>query len=164
MYKRQAYNNQIKSLEKDLKEAYDKNDVEKVTKIMAEKKSLEQKSAKLDDNLIRMTPAELESVIDKVIDGVENEQTPNLENRLDRLEKLLINMNKEVTSSNEKQEKSVAVNQPIVDPNYSAVNDRLVQESNKLSQKIDEQNEHINTLKAQNQNVVAAAPLSLIHI
>jgi hypothetical protein len=159
---REAYDNQIKSLEKELKMAYDKNDVEKVTKIMAEKKSLEQKSAQSDDNLIRMTPAELESMIDKVIDGVENEQTPNLENRLDRLEKLLINMNKEVTSTNMKEERSSNVNQPIIDPNYSAVNDRLIQEINKLSQKIDQQNEQINTLKIQNQTVLTTQPVVAI--
>jgi hypothetical protein len=123
---REAYNNQIKTLEKELKIAYEKNDVEKVNKIMAEKKYLELKSVQSDDKLIRMTPSELENVINKVIDGVENEQTPNLENRLDRLEKLLINMNKEVTSSNMKVEKSLTVNQTTIDPNYSAVNDRLI--------------------------------------
>lgn len=155
---REAYNNQIKSLEQELKIAYEKNDVEKVTKIMAEKKSLEEKSLHVDDNLIRMTPAELESMINKVVDGVENEQTPNLENRLDRLEKLLINMNNEVTSSNVKKERSAAANQPLADPNYSAVNDRLIQEINKLNQKIDQQNENINTLKIQNQTVIAAPP------
>jgi len=153
---RTAYDEQIKSLEKELKTAYENNDVEKVTQIMSEKKSLEQKSMQKKDSLIRITPAELESLIDKVLDGVENEQTPNLENRLDRLEKLLINMNKEVTSSNEKDEQRVIVTQPMMDPNYSAVNDRLINEINKLNQKIELQNQSINMLRGQNQNVITS--------
>lgn len=154
---REAYNEQIKSLEKELKAAYDSNDVEKVTKIMAEKKSLEVKSTQskgVKDDLIRMTPAELESLIDKTIDGVENEQTPILENKLDRLEQLLINMDRQGASSNVKPEQPAPVNQRVVDPNYSAVNDRLIDEINKLNQKIDVQQQSINTLKTQNQTVI----------
>ena len=54
---------------------------------------MEEKSTTKESDLIRMTPAELESLIDKVIDGVENEQTPVLESKIDRLERLMIEMN-----------------------------------------------------------------------
>ncbi|HTO15648.1 MAG TPA: hypothetical protein VLZ83_07745 [Edaphocola sp.] len=151
---RNAYNEQINSLEKELKTAYDNNDVEKVTEIMAEKKSLEIKSTKTKDDLIRLTPAELESLIDKVIDGVENEQTPILENKLDRLEHLLLDMKKQGTSSNINNTQPETVNQMNDDANYSTVNDRLIAEINKLNQKIDMQQQSINMLQNQNQNVV----------
>ncbi|MEO6831640.1 MAG: hypothetical protein ABI378_04990, partial [Chitinophagaceae bacterium] len=144
----------IKSLEKELKTAYDSNDVEKVTQIMAEKKSLEVKSTQKKDDLIRMTPAELEGLIDKVIDGVDNEQTPILENKIDRLEQLLIKMNNQGTSPNARTEQPATINQSMANPDYSAVNDRLINEINKLNQKIDMQQQSINTLKSQNQTVV----------
>lgn len=152
---RDAYNEKINSLEKELKTAYDNNDVEKVNEIMAEKKSLEVKNTQKKDDLVRMTPAELESLIDKVIDGVENEQTPVLESKLDRLEQLLLDMNKQGTSSNINNPQPATVNQTTVNPNYSEVNDRLIKEINNLNQKIDMQQQSINMLKTQNQNVVS---------
>lgn len=153
---RSDYNEQIKSLEEELKSAYDNNDVEKVTEIMAEKKALQEKSAKSHSDLIRMTPAELESMIDKVLDGVENENTPNMENRLDRLEQLLIDMNKNSTSTSSNNQAPATVNQTMVDPNYSAVNDRLLNEINKLNQQLDIQQQSINQLRnGQNQTIVS---------
>lgn len=153
---RNAYNERISSLEKELKVAYENNDVEKVTEIMAEKKSLEEKSTTKESDLIRMTPAELESLIDKVIDGVENEQTPVLENKIDRLERLLLEMNSQRPASTINYAPPAPVSQTIAEPDYKAVNDRLIQEISNLNEKIDRQQQSINMLKAQDQKAVTA--------
>ncbi|OJU73719.1 MAG: hypothetical protein BGO09_06305 [Bacteroidetes bacterium 47-18] len=143
---RNEYNQKIKSLEKELKEAYENNDSEKAAQIIEEKKRLE-KQATDKNNLIRLTPAELESLIDKVIQDVENESTPNIESRLERLEQLLLNLN---------QNRAMAPTAPPAannyDPGYNNVNDRLLLEINKLNQQLEAQKQSIETLRQQNNN------------
>ncbi len=143
----------IKTLEKELKEAYAANDVDRMNLIMQEKKTIEEQATMPQkDSLIRMTPAELEHMIDKVIQGVENESTPVIEDRLDRLEQLLINMN---------QGNTTGVNPAPVQPyrstmeatdaplQHQAVNDRLIAEIAKLNQQLANQNQSIEQLKQQ---------------
>lgn len=148
---RKQYNERIKSLEKELKEAYDNNDVDRVNKIMEEKKNLDQTSRK--DSLIRMSPAELESLIDKVIDGVENESTPNIENRLDRLEQLLININQGRTSGVPTNQNVQTYSSTVDGSAYSAVNDRLIMEIKKLNQQLEDQRQSIDNLRAESNKV-----------
>lgn len=154
---RDAYNQKIKALEKDLKEAYDNNDSEKATKIIEEKKQLEKQSND-KSNLIRLTPAELESLIDKVIQDVENEGTPNIENRLERLEQLLLNLNQNRAMAPPPNTPPAAYNYNN-DAGYSNVNDRLLLEINKLNQQLEAQKQSIETLRQQNNTPVQPNPV-----
>ncbi|HTO15276.1 MAG TPA: hypothetical protein VLZ83_05880 [Edaphocola sp.] len=146
---RLAYNKKIKSLEKELKEAYKNNDVEKITKIVEEKKEVEtkQKSQELQPNipsetqLIKLSPQELNELIDRVIKGVETNDEESVEKRIERLELLLNNSNKRTsTEYNNSDYNSIEDNK--------ANNDKLMAEISKLNAKIIEQNKNIETLKA----------------
>lgn len=154
---RAAYNRKIKSLEKDLVDAYNNNDTTKVREIMNEKNNVEQ--TKKSNDLIRLTPQELENLIDKVIDGVENENAPNIENRLDRLEDLLINLKNNNTTS-----QTTTISEKVTtdaNSNYTNINDRLIAEINNLKLQISEQNNHINNLQNRtNQNGVNQSQLN----
>jgi hypothetical protein len=150
---RAAYEKQIKDLEKDLLEAYKNNDTVKIKEVLDQRNQIEQ--SKKDDNLIRLTPKELESLIDQTINGVENENTPNIENRLERLEQLLIQMN---TNNNSTSKTTIVTPQyqapaPVYNE-YSAVNDRLISEINQLKQQISEQNNQLSQLRNNNSNSV----------
>lgn len=97
---RYAYEQRIRSLEERLQKAVEKNDTEEVVRIMEEKKKMEEEKEKVEtrqapaDTLIRMTPAQLESLVETTIKGIENESHLNsIENKLDRLEQLLLYMN-----------------------------------------------------------------------
>lgn len=147
---RAAYNRKIKALEKELLDAYNNNDTTKVREIMTEKNNVEK--TKNASNLIRLTPQELENLIDKVIDGVENENTPNIENRLDRLENLLLNLNNNTTQSTTTITERVNTD---VSSSYNNINDRLIAEINNLKQQINDQNNQINYLQNRtNQSVI----------
>lgn len=152
---RASYNRKIKSLEKELLDAYNSNDTARVREIMIEKNEVEK--SKNSNNLIRLTPQELESLIDKVIDGVENESTPNIENRLDRLEELLINFNQSGAATS-----TTIINDRVVlsdNNDYRAINDRLINEINLLKQQINDQNNQINNLQIrQNNQPVVTTP------
>lgn len=145
----------IKALERELQDAYKANDVERMTLIMEEKRTIEAQAAMPQrDSLIRMTPAELESLIDKVIQGVEDESTPVVEDRLERLEQLLINMNQGNTSSVDQNRSQPYNTMGAADMNTqnSAVNDRLIAEIAKLNQQLADQNQSIENLRRQAAN------------
>lgn len=155
------YENRINELESELKQAFDENDEERAAEIMEEKKYLEgeiQKQEKPENPLIKMTPKELESLIDKVLKGVEEEESEkSIENRLDRLEELLIRMNQanvqfpsmpggpggapppsRTTMSTDQQpvEAGAGVESRMAE---SSANDRLIEEISKLQQKSKDQ-------------------------
>jgi hypothetical protein len=140
---RAVYERQIKELEKELITAYQNNDTLKIKEIVSEKAKIDQQ--KENGHLIRMSPAELEGLIDKVIDGVENEQTPNIENRLQRLEELLINLNQNsLETSTPVTTNAISYNTP-----NEAVNNRLINEINNLKQQINQQNAALDHLRQQ---------------
>lgn len=147
---RAAYNRKIKSLEKELVDAYNNNDTIKVREIMNEKNNVEK--TKKSKDLIRLTPQELENLIDKVIDGVENENAPNIENRLDRLEDLLLNL-KNNNAVSQPSTNPTMISETVrtdVNSNYNNINDRLIAEINNLKLQISEQNNQINNLQNRN--------------
>ena len=103
------YEQRIKELKKDLDKAYEENDSAKASRIISEKRRLEAEMISSSDkqrtmtsstvsdgeSVIRLTPEELESLVDKVVKGV---GTPTLkketpEERLDRLERILMERN-----------------------------------------------------------------------
>ena len=102
----QAYQDRIDELESELSEAYENNDTKKAVEIIEEKKELERiqksdpemKSARegdLRESKVEMTPKELEELIEKVIQGVDEEsrKPQTIEDRMDRLERLLLELN-----------------------------------------------------------------------
>lgn len=161
----EKYKMRIDELEGELKEAFDNNDEQKASEIMREKKYLEDQMKKDEaptNPLIRMTPAELENLIDKVIQDVdEEEDEKSVENRLDRLEELLLRMNQAQKEQNNAPYVAQSVpNQPTTDSTNAtatkmeevSANDRLVEEISKLQQRVNEQDNTIAELRDSNIN------------
>ncbi|MGI9525851.1 MAG: outer membrane beta-barrel protein [Weeksellaceae bacterium] len=90
-----VYQDRIDELEKELQEAYRTNDADKAVEVIKEKRALEEKSIpSADSSRIRMTPQELESLVEKVIKGVDEEESRvSDQERIDRLEMLLLESN-----------------------------------------------------------------------
>ncbi|RZK48786.1 MAG: hypothetical protein EOO99_08755 [Pedobacter sp.] len=86
-----AYEARLKALEDSLKDAYTNNDSRKAQAIIEEKKALEadQKLNMSSNGLVRLTPAELESLIERVIKGVDKQPELTVDDRLRRIEQLL---------------------------------------------------------------------------
>ena len=105
------YEQRIAELKRELDKAYEVNDSEKASRIIVEKQRLEKEIVASKDKqimpatysstvpqgetMIRLTPSELESLVDKVVKGV---GTPTLkketsEERLDRLENVILQRN-----------------------------------------------------------------------
>lgn len=145
------YKDRIDELEDELKDAFERNDEKRAAEIMREKKYIEgeiRKDERPENPLIRMTPAELENLIDKVIKDVEEEENEkSVENRLERLEELLIRMNKTQSSTAvdhlENQPKTTS-SVPATD---GSANDRLIEEISKLQKQINEQDNTIAQLR-----------------
>ncbi|WP_445735495.1 outer membrane beta-barrel protein [Mariniflexile sp.] len=118
----QVYQDRIDSLESELADAYKNNDAKKAVAIIEEKKDLEREKdnaaqeAKYNvspeaknaaqetkssikktvkESRVEMTPKELEDLIEKVIQGVDEEtyRPQTTEERMDRLERLLLEIN-----------------------------------------------------------------------
>lgn len=161
------YESRIAELETELKDAYAKNDTDKVIEIIQEKKELEQfkkeeiaavaspqkselsvepkksckKSCKKDkgekvkkegESKIRMTPQELEDLVEKVLDGVDKEENTinTTEDRVDRLERLLLEVNTGTGVQSQEFKSSVA-------------NERIISALQKLDEKIDNNSNQI---------------------
>ncbi|WP_090754034.1 coiled-coil domain-containing protein [Nonlabens sp. Hel1_33_55] len=110
----QQYQDRIAALESELSEAYDENDSRKAVAIIEEKKELEKQIEKeeqmqavapkktetkemmaVGESKVVLTPTELEELIQNVIEGVDKEsRAPQTVNeRMDRLERLLLEIN-----------------------------------------------------------------------
>ncbi len=94
---RSEYDARIQALEQSLKDAYKNNDTEKAMAIMKEKKSVDSvkyiesgKTGSGKAGQVRLTPAELEKLIEKVLDGVDKQNELSVEDRLKRIEQLLM--------------------------------------------------------------------------
>ena len=171
--KTQIYKDRIKELESELSDAYKNNDTQKAVEIIEEKKDLERtidneermaeermanenkgnaekemKSGSKDkksatESRVEMTPKELEEMIEKVIQGVDEDsrKTQTIDERMDRLERLLL----EVNTGTYRESLS-----PDVQQNASQ---RILDKLNELERKIDNDTNRINNFgTSQNQN------------
>lgn len=156
----QEYQDRIDELESELSDAYKNNDTKKAVAIIEEKKALERKkdddqdtkmAAKASTNKestkesrVEMTPKELEGLIEKVIQGVDEEsrKPQTIEDRMDRLERLLLEINTGTYRENLSPVRQQDASQKILD------------KLNELDKKIDRNTDRINNLgdNLQNQN------------
>lgn len=149
-----VYEDRIRQLEKELQSAYNENDTEKAVEIIEEKKSLEDKKMRVEaeekeisktsktevnetgESRIKMTPAELEKLIEKVIQGVDDEKNrpATTEERIDRLERLLLEM-------------SIGSRSETISPaQKDLATDRIIKKLDELNSKIDNNTTNIDRL------------------
>ena len=134
------YQKRINELESELSDAYKNNDTKKAVAIIEEKKELERqmgndrrdievqsklstpvsvdkpKEADLESR-VQMTPKELEDMIEKVIQGVDEDskKPQSSEDRIDRLERLLLEINTGTYRENLPPASQENANQQILD-------------------------------------------------
>lgn len=161
--KTRIYKKRINELESELSDAYKNNDTKKAVEIIEEKKDLENKIndekskpvTKDDDtkssvkdkktsteSRVEMTPKELEDLIEKVIQGVDEESVKPQTNdeRMDRLERLLLEINTGTYREN-------------LSPNSQEnASQRILDKLNELDRKIDRNTDRINNLQGSVQN------------
>ena len=149
----QAYQDRIDALESELSEAYRNNDTKKAVEIIEEKKDLETKKDSVSregvsqeinsstlktvkESRVEMTPKELEELIEKVIQGIDQEASKpqTIEERMDRLERLLLEINTGTYRENLSPASQQDTSQKILD------------ELNELNRKIDNNTDKINNL------------------
>ncbi len=152
-----AYQKRIDELEDELSDAYKNNDTKKAVEVIEEKKSLEReldrgsksnstiKEKNADrESKVEMTPKELEDLIEKVIQGVDEDSRKTLttDQRMDRLERLLL----EVNTGSYKQNLTPA--------RQEDASQRIIDKLNDLDRKIDRNTDRVDNLSgnAQNQN------------
>ncbi|MGM0392716.1 MAG: outer membrane beta-barrel protein [Bacteroidota bacterium] len=149
----QAYQDRIDELESELSEAYENNDTQKAVEIIEEKKELERiqksdpemKSARekdLRESKVEMTPKELEELIEKVIQGVDEEsrKPQTIEDRMDRLERLLLELNTGTYKQNLEPASQEDASQKVLD------------KLKDLDRKIDKNTDKINDMEGTLQN------------
>lgn len=151
----QIYQDRIDQLESELSQAYKNNDTKKAVAIIEEKKELEHrietnqepkavvlKAEKLQESRIQMTPKELEEMIEKVILGVDEESRnpQSIDDRMDRLERLLLEVN------------SGAYRENLSPMRQEDASQRILDKLNELDRKIDKNTERINNLGGNVQN------------
>ncbi len=149
-----VYDDRIKQLERELQTAYNDNDTRKAVEIIEEKKKLEDRKkvveieekesykalksevSNTDESRIKMTPAELEKLIEKVIQGVDDEknQPASTEDRIDRLERLLLEVNMGGSRSG------------ISPAQQDLASDRIINKLDQLNSKIDINSSNISQL------------------
>lgn len=135
------YKSRIKELERELKKAYEANDADKAVRIIEEKKKVETSSKSKDNSSrIRMTPQELENLVDKVIKGVDENYKKDSDNdRIERLENLLLETN---------------YNTAITPQRQDATSQRILDELRSLGNKVDRNAMRINELQGGDKTVV----------
>ena len=156
----QVYQDRIDELESELSDAYKNNDTKKAVAIIEEKKALEREQdgrqepkatskkteKEIKESRVQMTPKELEDLIEKVIQGVDEEsrKPQTIEDRMDRLERLLLEINTGSYRENLTPARQEDASQKILD------------KLNELDRKIDRNSDRINNLgnnmQYQNQN------------
>lgn len=140
------YDARIEKLQKELDEAYAKNDADNAVRIIKEKQMIEEQNDALyngvyrtdravissPNQLVALTPKELDDLVNKVIDGVNTDnQNISTTQRLDRLERLLLDVNQipATTSS------TGTIITPTTD-----INQRIIEELRATNARIDQQN------------------------
>ncbi|MCG9791138.1 outer membrane beta-barrel protein [Flavobacterium algicola] len=156
-----VYEDRIDDLESELAKAYKNNDTQKAVEIIEEKKELERsievekrrtdmkdsksynEDKRVNESRVEMTPKELESMIDKVIQGVDEDsrKVQTTDQRMDRLEKLLL----EINTGTYRQNLSPAV--------QDDASQKILDKLNELNSKVDRNSDKINNLgDTQNQS------------
>ncbi len=150
----QIYEDRIDALEDELSEAYKNNDSKKAVAIIEEKKDLERKKEDVkkefkspepkteteekvnNESRVIMTPKELEEMIEKVIQGVDEDakKTQTTDERMDRLERLLL----EINTGSYKENLTPAYQQDATQ--------KILDKLNELDRKIDSNTYKINNL------------------
>ncbi|WP_455004108.1 outer membrane beta-barrel protein [Capnocytophaga gingivalis] len=116
------YNAQIATVEKQIQLAYRQNDINNASLLLKEKEKWEKLrnnyvaknipySSENQTNLVRMTPEQLQTLISEIVNKIEEGEGKTPDQRIDRLEKLLLEINKD----NQKIEEQQKINQSILD-------------------------------------------------
>lgn len=161
------YEQRNAELKKELEKAYAANDSEKAARIINEKQRLETELIASTDRqivtsgavtpattydgqtLIRLTPEELESLVDQVVKGVGaptlKNETP--EERLDRLERIILQGNSNViyapAASIQSQSASQQPQEVYVPENINNSNAELLREMQRINDRIEENSRKI---------------------
>lgn len=157
-----VYKERIKDLESELSDAYKNNDTKKAVEIIEEKKELERQieteervapvaakkaeaakeEMKVKESRVEMTPKELEDLIEKVIQGVDQESTKaqTTDERMDRLERLLLEVNTGTYREN------------LTPARQEDASQRILDKLNELDRKIDRNTDRMDNLRGNVQN------------
>lgn len=158
------YQQRINELKKELDKAYETNDSEKAARIISEKQRLETQMDTSTDNqavlastptydgqtMIRLTPEELESLVEKVVKGIGaptvKKETP--EERIDRLERIILqgantNVMSQQDLSVQSRDLSQQPQEMSVPNNINESNAELFREMKRISDRIEENSRKI---------------------
>ena len=116
------YNAQIATVEKQIQLAYRQNDINNASLLLKEKEKWEKLRnnyvaenipypSENQTNLVRMTPEQLQTLISEIVNKIEEGEGKTPDQRIDRLEKLLL----EINNDNQKIEEQQKINQSILD-------------------------------------------------
>mgnify|MGYP002756297910 FL=1 len=116
------YNTQIATVEKQIQNAYRQNDINNASLLLKEKKKWEElRNNYVAENipyptenqahLVRMTPEQLQTLISEVVNKIEEGEGKTPDQRIDRLEKLLLEINNNDKTIEEQQK----INQSILE-------------------------------------------------
>lgn len=116
------YNAQIAAVEKQIQNAYRQNDINNASLLLKEKKKWEELrnnyvaenvtySTENQVRLVRMTPEQLQTLISEVVNKIEEGEGKTPDQRIDRLEKLLLEINNNDKTIEEQQK----INQSILE-------------------------------------------------
>ena len=116
------YNAQIATVEKQIQLAYRQNDINNASLLLKEKEKWEKLRnnyvaenipypSENQTNLVRMTPEQLQTLISEIVNKIEEGEGKTPDQRIDRLEKLLLEINKDNKMIEEQQK----INQSILD-------------------------------------------------
>lgn len=148
-------------IDEEIQEAIKDNDSEKVVALMNEKKELQTRDEKKVDSTIRMTPAELESLIDKTLKSIEIKSDTAFETRLDNLDSLIRRISRQKVlvveqdsnvvhqpSGNNKQSEDTIILRKLSD----STNQTILDEIKNLREELKKQNQEIEKLQQQQNN------------
>ena len=116
------FNAQIANVEKQIQLAYRQNDINNASLLLKEKEKWEELRnnyvaehipypSENQANLVRMTPEQLQTLISEIVNKIEEGEGKTPDQRIDRLEKLLLEINKD----NKKIEEQQKMNQSILE-------------------------------------------------
>ena len=116
------FNAQIATVEKQIQLAYRQNDINNASLLLKEKEKWEELRnnyvaehipypSENQANLVRMTPEQLQTLISEIVNKIEEGEGKTPDQRIDRLEKLLL----EINNDNKKIEEQQKMNQAILE-------------------------------------------------
>ena len=114
------FNAQIANVEKQIQLAYRQNDINNASSLLKEKEKWEELRnnyvaehipypSENQANLVRMTPEQLQTLISKIVNKIEEGEGKTPDQRIDRLEKLLLEINKDNKMIEEQQKMNQSV-------------------------------------------------------